>query len=219
MNAIKNYQQLRAEAANFSYKLFGQLKRTDLNNAGRLLGILHKGILMFDDEGTGGTNMHHFADFAIFDYYNVEGSNVVQRYWQQNKGQLSKVEERLIQAYLKAHSSLFSVIEIDPKKSTVKLQDLFDDNHQVEITDISMSQSPLVKDCLIFTRVLTVDSFNMTSGVSFVFPKDKGEILHKKYRTMIKQSVGYTPQAKNFIVFLKLSHKLGVQIDMLHLNP
>jgi hypothetical protein len=30
---------------------------------------------------------------------------------------------------------------------------------------------------------------------------------------MIKQTVAYTPQAKNYIVFLKLSHKFGVQTE------
>ncbi len=75
-----------------------------------------------------------------------------------------------------------------------------------------MSQSPLLNDCLIFTRVLTLESFNITSGVSFVFRKDKEEILRKKYKSMIKQTVAYTPQAKNFIVFLKLSHKFGLPL-------
>jgi hypothetical protein len=53
----------------------------------------------------------------------------------------------------------------------------------------------------------------MTSGISFVFLKDKEEILQKKYKSMIKQTVAYTPQAKNYIVFLKLSHKFGVQTE------
>ncbi len=212
MNSLEYYRQLRSEGMDLNSKLFRQLNRADLNNAGRLLGVLRKGVLMLDDEeGTGGTNMEHFADFAIFDYYNAEGLNVVQRYWQKHKGQLSEAEDRLIQAYLNARSSLFSVVEVDPQKSIIKLQDLFDDNYQVEITDISMSQSPLVNDCLIFTRVLTVEPFNITSGISFVFRKDKEEILLKKYKPMIKQTIAYTPQAKNFIVFLKLSHKLGVQ--------
>ena len=114
---------------------------------------------------------------------------------------------------LKAQSSLFSVISVDSNKSTIKLQDLFDDNHQVEIIDVSMSKSPILKDCLIFMRVLTVDTCNMTSGVLFIFKKDKEEILKKKYKSMIKQAVAYTPQAKNFIVFLKLSHKLGIHTN------
>ena len=62
-------------------------------------------------------------------------------------------------------------------------------------------------------RVLTIDHYNMTSGISFVFLKDKEEILQKKYKSMIKQTVAYTPQAKNYIVFLKLSHKFGVQTE------
>ncbi|MCK9397986.1 MAG: hypothetical protein M0Q44_20655 [Methylobacter sp.] len=212
MDSLKYYRQLRTEGMEFNSKLFGQLTRTDLDNIGRLLGILRKGILRFDEEGTGGTDINHFSNFAIFDYCNAKGLNVIQRYWQQYQGQLSREEDRLIQAYLNTRSSLFSVIEIDLQKSTIKLQDLFDDNYQVEITDISMSQFPLLNDCLIFTRVLTLESFNITSGVSFVFRKDKEEILRKKYKSMIKQTVAYTPQAKNFIVFLKLSHKFGVPL-------
>jgi hypothetical protein len=211
MSSLEYYRQLRAEGMDFNSKLFRQLNRADLNNVGRLLGVLRKGVLMLDEEGAGGTNIDHFADFAIFDYYNAEGLNVVQRYWQQHKGQLSEAEDRLIHAYLNVRSSLFSVVEIDPQKSIIKLQDLFDDNYQVEITDISMSQSPLLNDCLIFTRILTVEPFNITSGISFVFRKDKEGILLKKYKSMIKQTIAYTPQAKNFIVFLKLSHKLGVR--------
>lgn len=212
MNSLKHYRQLRSEGMNFNSKLFRQLTRADLDNIGRLLGILRKGALKFDEEGTGGTDINHFSDFAIFDYYNAKGLNVVQRYWRQYQGQLSKEEDRLIQAYLNTRSSLFSVLEIDHQKSTIKLQDLFDDNYKVEITDISMSQFPLLNDCLIFTRVLTLESFNITSGVSFVFRKDKEEILRKKYKSMIKQTVAYTPQAKNFIVFLKLSHKFGLPL-------
>lgn len=213
MSSLEYYRQWRAEGMDFNSKLFRQLNRTDLNNVGRLLGVLRKGVLMFDEKGARGTNIDHFADFAIFDYYNAEGLNVVQCYWRQHKEQLSKAEDRLIQAYLNARSSLFSVVEIDPQKSIIKLQDLFNDNYQVEITDISMSKSPLLNDCLIFTRVLMVEPFNMTSGVSFVFRKDKEEILRKRYKSMIKQTIAYTLQAKNFIVFLKLSHKFGVQIN------
>ncbi|MCF8008094.1 MAG: hypothetical protein K9K84_11885 [Methylovulum sp.] len=213
MDTLNFYRHIREQSVQFSPKLFGQLDRSDLNNAGQLLWILKKNVLMFDDEGLGGTEMSHFSDFSIFDYYNAKGLNAVQRYWQQHGEQLSGIELQLIQASLKAQSSLFSVISVDSNKSTIKLQDLFDDNHQVEIIDVSMSKSPILKDCLIFMRVLTVDTCNMTSGVSFIFKKDKEEILKKKYKSMIKQAVSYTPQAKNFIVFLKLSHKLGIHTN------
>ena len=209
-NSIEHYRQLRTVGTELNHNLFGQLSKTDMNNAGRLLGILHKGVLMFDEEGSGGVEISHFSDFAIFDYYNGNGLNAVQRHCEQHQNQLPELEDHFVKACLNAKSSLFSVIDVDQTNSTILLQDMFDDNYQVEIIDISMSKSPSIKNFFLFIRIISIDSINMTSGVSFVFHKEDEEFLKKKYKTMIKSTVAYTQQAKNYIVFLKLNKRYGV---------
>jgi hypothetical protein len=212
MTKLDEYRKIRTEGTALCTKLFGQLSRTEFNNAGRLLGILHKNTLIFDEDGTNGTEISHFSDFSIYDYYNAEKLNTVQRYWQQHGEQLPEIERCILQAQLKSQSSLFAVIDSDPQEATITLQNLFDDNHQVVVTDISMSQSPQIKEYLIFTRILPFDSFNMTSGISFIFFKDDEDLLRKKYNALFKKTFAHTPQAKNFIIFLKLSHKFGVPV-------
>ena len=49
------------------------LSKDDFNIVGRLLGILYKGEIVFDQYSRGGTNIDHFADFAIHDYYDKNG--------------------------------------------------------------------------------------------------------------------------------------------------
>lgn len=213
MSFFNPYHKIRTQLTEQSTKILAILDKSDLHNVGRLLGILHKGALVFDEEGTGGTEVSHFSDFAIYDYYNTEGLNCVERYLSKNSHHLSGMDETLMKARLHAKSSLFSVIGTDPNISTVLLQDIMNDNHQVKITDIAMSKSTIIKDCLIFTRILTVDKINLTSGVSIMFTKDKEELLYKKYKSMIKQTVAYNNQAKNFIVFLKLNNKYGIHVN------
>lgn len=58
MDTLNFYRHIRKQGMQFSQKLFGQLDRSDLNNVGRLLGILQKNVLMFDDEGSGGTEIN-----------------------------------------------------------------------------------------------------------------------------------------------------------------
>lgn len=113
MNTIEEYRAIRKAGVELNMKLFDEFKRSDLDNIGRQLGILRKGVLKFDEEGTDGVTMDHFSDFGIFDYRDAAGLTVAQRYLNNHGLQLSDIEKQLLQAYAQSESSLFSVEIVD----------------------------------------------------------------------------------------------------------
>ncbi len=210
MSILNNYNKIRTQGTKINSDLFKMLNKDDFTIIGRLLGILHKGQLYIDDQGKG-TTMDHFADFAIHDYCDKSGLNVIQKYLNINTN-ISEFEKDYLLSNLNAKCSLFSIVNSDLINSTLVLQDLFNDNNEIEIIESSMSQNPDILNYLIFTRIVTIDNINMTSGAAIMFLKDDEDLLSKKYHSMIKKTFAHSLQAKQFIVFLKLNEKYGVPV-------
>ena len=62
-----------------------------------------------------------------------------------------------------------------------------------------------------FTRIVPLKDFNMTLGVSFVFPGTLEEYLLRKYKILGKKVKSSRESVKRFVAFHKLSKTKGIE--------
>lgn len=184
------------------------LDRITLKKSGKLLGISKRGTFVFDSEDETSVLM----DFALNDYRFVN-KNVVERY-QEKYGYEDKIEKDILNALTNSYTSLFKIISIKPLENTLILEDLLNDKEgNIKLMDIAFSKTLTEENFLIFTRILTFKDFNMTSGVSFIFPSGKENFLVKQYNKKIRDRKLNNKPVKRFIMFYEFNKKHGIDVS------
>jgi hypothetical protein len=154
------YRQFRQIGLRLNQALTRSLRKEVIETAGRRLGILHNGTLVFDSEDETAVLM----DYAI---YNVQsaGRNAVQKYLAQSPPPPGSDEMVLLNAALKASYSLFQVIDLEPGIG-VTVQDLLRGETGF-MADIGFS-STARKGSVLATRVIPLDEqgFVMSGGAA-----------------------------------------------------
>ena len=164
----------------------------------KLLGVLRKKQLMLESEN----EINLIVDFAIHDYY-VEEKNAVQLFLEEHQSAFSPEETEVVQALLNSYTSLFAVEAVDQSKCTLELQDCLNpDLAPAILTDIGLSQS-FDPELLLFTRVLTFENFNISSGAAFAFDFEIAEVLLKRYAKKLQKFPKLPEDTKHFLCFFK----------------
>jgi hypothetical protein len=153
---VGRYLRLRAVAMKLNTVLLKQLPKDALDEGGRELGFLRKGVFVFDSEDESTILM----DYCL---YNVlrQGRNTIQTFLARNPPPEGSDESLVLQGMSKAWYSLCSVVEVEPGAG-VRVQDIFRQAEHLLI-DIGLSRSA-VPGALMATRVIPLDGFLMTTG-------------------------------------------------------
>ncbi len=129
------------------------------------------------------------------------------------------VEKELLAGMLQAQSSLFEVQEINAENSTLRLFDLLADTEPFEIVDLGLSQSLKAPNRpLVFTRIIRLEPFNMTTGLGFIFSPNHKDYLLSRSRKMIKKLQIEDPAIKRLRVFFHLNRKEGLPSSFDHVR-
>ena len=154
------YRQFRQIGLRLNQAFTRSLGKEVIHTAGRRLGMLHDGTLVFDSEDETAVLM----DYAI---YNVEmaGRNAVQRYLAESPPPPGSDELVLLKAELKAYYSLFQVIDLEPGVG-VTAQDLLRGDAGF-MADIGFSGTAR-KGAVLATRVIPLheQGFMMSGGAA-----------------------------------------------------
>jgi hypothetical protein len=182
-------------------------KRFDVIKAARKLTLPMAGnTLIFDGE----TEMYAHADFFLFDY-RMGGETIVGSCTAQSLG-LSPLEAEFLIGLQQGRTSLFEVLESNPGKYQVRLQDLLEpERPSFCLTDraLSASMAAFGIPMLLFFRLLTVRGINMTSGVSFVFLPEHKERLLRDYRERMKTVAAADRAERRFVFFFQKHLQCG----------
>jgi hypothetical protein len=156
--ALPAYRQFRHIGLRLNHAFTGSLSKEAIQTAGRRLGMLHNGTLVFDSEDETSVLM----DYAI---YNVEtaGRNAVQEYLAESPPPPGSDEMVLLKAELKAYYSLFQVIDLEPGVG-VTVQDALRGDTGF-MADIGLSGTAR-KGAVFATRVIPLEEqgFMMSGG-------------------------------------------------------
>ena len=135
-----------------------------LDDAARSLGLGEDHQLFLDTED----DLSVMMEYSIYEIRR-ENQNFIERY-QHEVGGRNRVERDLLTAKANARTGLFRVDEIWSDRYSLRLSNLLDERIQIELTDISFSQS-ITRNVIIFFRPLEFSEFT-TSGVAFTFSQE-----------------------------------------------
>ena len=205
---LQAYRDYRGIQLSLNNQMLDQVMQQGIFlKAAKLLGVLRKKQLMLESEN----EINLIVDFAIHDYY-VEEKNAVQLFLEEHQSEFSPEETQVVQALLNSYTSLFAVEAVDPSNFTVELQDCLNpDLEPVILTDIGMSQS-FDPEKLLFTRVLTFEKFNISSGAAFAFDFEIAEVLLKMYTKKLQKFPKLPEDTKRFLCFFKLYRQYGYEV-------
>src|SRR5699024_3874266 len=105
-------------------------------------------------------------DFNV--YENIKkGKNAVSEYIELNE-EISSQEKELLGVMEKSKTGLYEVVESDENKGIVFLKDMLSesDNDVFKVIDVGLSKG-LNKNIIIFTRLIHLEEYSMTSGLGF----------------------------------------------------
>ena len=210
MTLVEKYKKYRKIGMKLNHKIMDNcLDRDTLKKSAKLLGIIHKGIFVFDNDDE--TNV--LMDFALHDYRFIN-KNVIERY-REKFGWKNEIEKDILDALSASYTSLFKITSISRLENTLILRDLLNKKDDIKLIDIAFSNTVTHSGFLVFTRLLPFKDFNMTSGVSFVFPPYKENFLIREYKNKSKKIKSDNDAIKRFIVFYKLNKTYGIEVSYL----
>jgi len=206
MDLVEKYKKYRKVGMNLNKKII----ETNLNHdiimeAARLLGIARgENVLMFETEDESSVLM----DFVLNDY-RVNNQSIIAVY-RDKMGWENEIEKEILEALLSAYTSLFRITSISKGEKMLILEDVINRKEGIELIDIYLSKYS-VPGLLLFTRIVPLKDFNMTSGAPFAFPGTLEKYLLRKYKTLGKKVKSSRESVKRFVAFHKLSKTKGIE--------
>ncbi|MBS7251603.1 MAG: hypothetical protein KIH08_13595, partial [Candidatus Freyarchaeota archaeon] len=125
-------------------------------------------------------------------------------------GGKSSVENEILEAFLSSYTSLFKIVSTSASESTLVLYDHLNQKENIKLIDVNFSKTA-TPGLLIFTRLVPFKDFNMTSGVSFVFPASAENFLLERYRRLserAKSDINLT--MRRFLFFYNWNKTKGI---------
>lgn len=188
---VARYRRYREIGVRLNSVLTEQIPKDVLDQAGRELGFLRKGVFVFDSED---------ETCVLMDYclYNVlrDGRNMIQKLLAEQPPPEGSDELLVMQGKAKAWYSLFGVVAVE-RGAGVRVEDIFRQTEHLLI-DLGFAQTA-VPGVLLATRVFPMDGFIMTTGASLPLSGGAAERDH------LIQAVSKTAFAKNIASFDNLT--------------
>lgn len=152
---VDRYKRLRTLAMDLNHRIVQTIPREAMHQVGEAIGILRRGVLVFESEDESGVLM----DCCLYDWIR-EGKNLVEKYAETHAPSPGTEEAELLQAYLQAKYRIVVPRSRVPGAGAsfmdlVSAEELF-------IMDIGLSRTPL--DVAYATRTLPLGQFWMTGG-------------------------------------------------------
>ncbi|MGL5712388.1 MAG: hypothetical protein ACRCXT_02475 [Paraclostridium sp.] len=209
MNAQKNLEQY-TKYRGISRKLNGKIlkyihttekPRNDLS----LIKIIRNNEVYLDSE----VEQDYIYDFIIYEK-TINNQSGLDMYLQ-NHEVVDSDEIKLIDAMKNAKSVLYKVIEVNGENLTITLENI-ETNEMIDIVDIGFSGT-LNKNCLVFTRIISLDDISFTSGMSMIFNINHEDFIKRILKKELKKS-DLDTDIQRFISYFYLARKNGYNISM-----
>ena len=205
--SFAEYKRDSKVGTNLNTKLMTKmLKREDIVGAAGILGVNVRGSEL---EIYADAELACIMDVALHDVKDGGGRSKVQAYLE-DVGADTDLEREMLEAHIRAKTSLFRIEECDPRRRTVRLSDqLRGGGGDVIIHDGDLAVEPEEGDS-VFARICRRPRFCTTSGISLGFAEDVAPILIRRYRAMRAKPNKRGP-ASRFALFFRMNRRHGLQ--------
>jgi hypothetical protein len=177
---LPRYKHLRQAGLELNNRLVETLSKNILDEGGKRLGILKKGVLVLDTEDM----LAVLMDYCIYDVRRG-GANAVERYLAESPPAPDSDEMVLLQAMRQARYSLFAV-ESAERGVGVHVRDLLRDE-PLFIVDVGFSRTASA-GMVLAARVMAPEGIHMTTGaalpVAEVPPAERARFLDSMVRDL-----------------------------------
>jgi len=206
VNLEEKYRNYRKKQVGLHKAILeGFVSADDYLKAAALLGILNTNNKVVIESKSEEDALY---DFSI--YGNIRaGSSALSEYIEKYPPGNSEDEE-LLSAMKRSDVQLYEVAN-SKEDGFIILKDQFLKTESIRLIDIGMSEN-LNPNILLFTRLIHLNEFSMTSGLTFAFSKDHIEYLMQKARKMIKKIQSGNDSADRFIAFFNLNRIDGLPV-------
>ena len=207
---LETYWKYREHGVVLNEMLLDFLDETYLNDCILLFGVTEENAALFFEDAA---NQDYLMDFAIHDYRDEKGKTALQNFTASNQySSITAIEKEILEAKINSKQSLFLVDEAKPEESLLGLKDVFNSYQDTEIMDAALSRSLPSKNRYIFTRVMRFKHFSCTTGVSYIFKKNKFNNIKSTYLKQLKNYAGLNSHTKKAIAFYAVNTKYGLPV-------
>lgn len=127
---------------------------------------------------------------------------------------LLPLEAEILEAHRQSHTSFFDVLDVSPQNSQIRLKDLLrPENPEVWLTDIGFSNSMAKSEIRspLFLRLLLIRGITITSGMAFIFPRERIPGLIQAYNQKTKKASPMELSAARFVFFFQKYRAFGLE--------
>lgn len=207
LNQLEKYKKSRQQLLDIHGEVLGQATNEDIREVAEEIGILEGNKIMIASE----LEKDAVMDYMLYREMEDGGSKISA--YQESKTTKDEEADSLLQAMTESDTSLYEVIGVNKEEKTVMLRDAFDDSKIFTVVDFAMSETA-DEDLLVFTRLIHLDAFSMTSGLVLTFRKNHLEFLKKRSRKEMKKIYVRDEANKLFIAFFMLHRREGVPFGL-----
>jgi hypothetical protein len=156
---VKRYRHLRAHAMDLNHRIIKTIPPQAYHDVGRAIGILHKGVLVFDTEDMSSVLM----DCCLYDWFQ-NGKNVVQRYSEQSPAEPGTDDHFLLDAYLRAKYRILNATSA-VSGAGLHCRDLLN-NDELFLMDVGFSRGGAQPGLALATRTIPMGDYWITTGAA-----------------------------------------------------
>jgi hypothetical protein len=153
---VERYKRLRSLSKDLNHRMVQTIPHKTVPAVGEAIGILHKGVLVFETEDMSGV----LVDCCLYDWPR-EGKSRVQQYAETRTLAPGSEEHELLQAYLRAEYRIL-VPQARWRGAGVYFADAFSAD-QFFVMDIGLSQSPLHPEMALASRIIPLAACGASS--------------------------------------------------------
>lgn len=153
---LDRYRQIRAVRFRLNNLLVTTVPKKTLDECGRILGFLRKGVLVFETEDETALLM----DYCLY-YPGPDGRNLVAKYLEKSPPPAASEEMTALQSMTLAYYSLFHIVDLE-RGVGVSVRDVLRDETGF-IVDVGLGNTAK-RNIMVATRVIPVEGFLSTGG-------------------------------------------------------
>jgi hypothetical protein len=187
---LATYTRLRQTQRALNNRLTKTLSKKAIEESAKHLGFFANGCVMADTE----SDLDLVMDTAIYDYYPTGNKNAVARFAAQHP--LDGDEKTVVDAMLRAR---FTLVEIGEAVEGVGVEahDMLLDE-QFLLADVALSATGQ-PGIILATRLLTFDSFKMTTGIHVVVHPDVAPLVTSARDKLGGHTAAIGPRESSFL--------------------
>ncbi|MBN2642149.1 MAG: hypothetical protein JXR78_10875 [Victivallales bacterium] len=204
----EKYEHMRVARKNVNMQVVEKyLGKPELTKVGRTFGLVRQGAIEFEED----EEVNSLVDFSMRRQKKGDKTPIEQAI--ADKLFSDEYEQEYLRGMIPSHASLFEIIGVATADGYVLLKDcLFPDRLSLRLYDVGFSITA-IPGTLIFIVAVPVFDIHISSGISYIFTRNIGELIKRECFMRHKNKEIFSNEAKRCKLFFHLNRKYG---NMIH---